>query len=303
MSNFVASEIQTILNHIVDKYNDKISQEFKINKDKLKRLWETTTEPSDSEFQNPFKMIKTGGINLSRLVSCDYVYCKGERVGEKCKNPCQDGKSFCSIHRFQERMAAIQPSASIIIPGAAPFPTRLPSNELLEPRQQKYSPFKVSWSPEIKRLVHIQTNMVCKSESEFNVIIGKKIGSQIGPLSKEDMKTLAKFSMTYEPDNKKWTQNIDIDEETDLSLVGTDQFDYLNDLDPKDYKMTTLVHNNVAQAPVISLPNLLPQKRSIEGEEEVPTSSSKKRNIIIEDEESSSEEDDDDEIILSWFCD
>jgi hypothetical protein len=218
MSTFIASEIESIMNVLVEKYNDKISQVYKVDKEKLKTLWTSTIEQQQQPATtSPFKMVKVSGLHLASLMSCDYVYTKGDKVGEKCKNPCQDGLKYCSVHRYH-----INKSTAPKIPDTIECPTRVPDDELVPPIKPKYSPFKVRWSPEIKRYVDVKNNFVLKSVEDYNIILGKKIGTNICPLSNEDMKMIVKLSLTYQPLDKKWKQR-EIEEEVDLSLVDTSE--------------------------------------------------------------------------------
>ena len=228
MSNQIACEIQTFLDGLIKKYNERLSAEFSIEKKVLDELWNNcvSNAPSSSP-KNPFDIVKPTVHLTTKMTTCEYIFAKGEKHGERCKSATMEGEKFCSVHNYHTSPTPPQedqvPSTSITNSGGPKIPGFFKNQntsltmDLIEPVQDSF--FRVRLSKDFNRFFCLTTGFVLKSEEEFSVIIGKRNGTKIDRLSKSDIEKVLKMSMTYEPLLPEWKQDMILNEEVDFSLI------------------------------------------------------------------------------------
>ena len=338
MSNQIAVEIQNVVDTLIQKYNNRLSREFHIQKELLDDLWKNCViDPPCASPINPFDLVKPTVHLTTKISTCEYTFAKGEKHGEKCKNSTLEGEKFCSLHNYHtsstsQKEASLTPSPSPSgpkIPGFFKHQKTTVATDLVEPVQDSF--FRVKLSKDFDRFFCVNSGFVIKSEEEYSVVIGKRNGTIIDRLNKSEIEKVIKMSMKYEPFNPEWKKDVILDEEVDFSLVDANDLPHIASLDlskddaphsssnptpdpvvSKKVKFTEMLevddapHSSSNPDPVVS--KKIDKKRSLEiaeYEDAVPSPTTKKRSnddksvgVVIFDDDDEEEEIENHETII-----
>ena len=222
MSNTIITNIESLVNKIINDYNKVVSSEFGMDIDVLNTAW---VKFNSGKKQGPFSLARINKFSTSSTVTCAYVYAKGDRIHEKCGKNVKEGNMYCTTHMNKEELLVEE--EEVVINDKPCIPSCYTSSSekhcmdtLIPPVKSTHR--KLRFNNKINHFWEPNTTFVLKSAQEYMVIIGKAMNDGVIPLTVEDLKIVHDNGNTYEPLHKKWLDEIQNEPITEPNPVVVD---------------------------------------------------------------------------------
>jgi hypothetical protein len=229
--NNMMNHIETIINGFITTYNSRIAEKYNLDVSELNSLWNEVKGCDNSItpisiptlIPTPTPISKTKTVKQVEIKpvegekTCPYSFTRGPNSGSLCGSKVKGEGSHCSRHKqyeAKEQKKVLPPPKKVqedtkSANGSSSEDEEKVREELKKKIYDGYSETEISRmffrKPELSNglLFHKQTNLVC-DESKF--IVGKKEGSNVVPLSEQDIKVAKSWNFKIKPNNKPLTE-------------------------------------------------------------------------------------------------
>jgi len=204
------TNIENIINNVIDKYNKKLSEKFSLDSEELQKLWK---EISGSEVKVVKKKksddaSETGSVKSSKSKKsieggCPYVFAKGKNQGETCGSKPKDGGTYCGKHQKCEGVGQTEKVKSPVGKKSISESSEKKDKEPVKKKTQ----IVIRLNKKLDKYWNPETTLVFKSK-EDRVVIGSFKDEKYEELTADDIVTCEKYGFKYENNTKNLPEEI-----------------------------------------------------------------------------------------------
>lgn len=199
--NMLSKNLYNVVNDVVNKFIQQVSDEHDIDVDSLRRLWETLIE--SKEQTTP---VNSRTASNASTLGCPYKYIKGAKKNETCGVKPKSGSTYCATHKKYENG---EQKPRKVLP--EPKKTINPKKKSGSPPAKKTNPI-FRKHPRLGKLFHQESGMVIVSATDRRVC-GCLRDDKICPLEEKDMETIKKWGFVVAPVENKSEEKSESDNE------------------------------------------------------------------------------------------
>jgi hypothetical protein len=204
------TNIENIINNVIDEYNKKLSEKFSLDSEELQKLWK---EISGSEVKVVKKKksddaSETGSVKSSKSKKsieggCPYVFAKGKNQGETCGSKPKDGGTYCGKHQKCEGVGQTEKVKSPVGKKSISESSEKKDKEPVKKKTQ----IVIRLNKKLDKYWNPETTLVFKSK-EDRVVIGSFKDEKYEELTADDIVTCEKYGFKYENNTKNLPEEI-----------------------------------------------------------------------------------------------